>query len=156
MSLSLSPSLPSFPSLFYSLIFPLPFSDSSLNRMLILTGGFQSCGTSFSSWCALQVHQHKVTLLFKKGSCFFLPAFSLLSLLCLVSKKTWDWEKQRFKVIVTAIRIHVDSEMLSPSDASHFVTPLKWRKLAFCMGNTFCIWRRVDFVLLRHLFQTRI
>lgn len=66
-----------FPSsLSLSLIFPLPFPDSGLNRMLILTGGFQSRGSSFSSWCAPQVHQHKVTLLFKKkGSCFFLPVY---------------------------------------------------------------------------------
>lgn len=78
MSLSLYPSLPSFPSLLLSLIFPLPFPDSGLNRMLILTGGFQSRGSSFSSWCAPQVHQHKVTLLFKKEVVFsFLSVFTV-------------------------------------------------------------------------------
>lgn len=92
----------------YSLIFPLPFSDSGLNRMLILTGGFQSQDTSFSSWCAPQVHQHKVTPLFKKEVVFLLPvyfflspsSFSLLRFLSLffvssvssqkTKKKTWD------------------------------------------------------------------
>lgn len=62
------------------LISTLPFSVGSLNRMLILTGGFQSRGSSFSSRCALQVHQHKVTTLFpkKKGTCFFsLPVSSV-------------------------------------------------------------------------------
>lgn len=63
----------------YSLIFSLPFSDSGLNRMLILTGGFQSQDTSFSSWCAPQVHQHKVTPLFKKEVVFLLPVYFFLS-----------------------------------------------------------------------------
>lgn len=62
--------------------------------MLIWTGGFQSCASSFSSWCAPQVHQHKVTLWFLRGSCFFLPVFALffsfflLSPFCPSSKKT--------------------------------------------------------------------
>lgn len=77
---SLSPFPLSFSLFFsYSLIFPLPFSDSGLNRMLILTGGFQSQDTSFSSWCAPQVHQHKVTPLFKKEVVFFLPVYFFLT-----------------------------------------------------------------------------
>lgn len=123
----------------YSLIFPLPFSDSGLNRMLILTGGFQSQDTSFSSWCAPQVHQHKVTPLFKKevvfSSClflfkslFFLTIALSLSLFFVSSvssqktkKKTWDWEKRSFKVIVTAFPSHGKCKMHFPSDTSLFL-----------------------------------
>lgn len=63
------------PSLLLPLISTLPFSVSSLNRMLILTGGFQSRGSSFSSRCALQVHRHKVTTLVpKKRELVFFPS----------------------------------------------------------------------------------
>lgn len=78
------------------LISTLPFSVGSLNRMLILTGGFQSRGSSFSSRCALQVHQHKVTTLFpKKGNLFFffLPVSSVFFSCFSVSshkKQTFD------------------------------------------------------------------
>lgn len=132
-SLSLSPLSPFLSlSLLLSLIFPLSFPDSGLNRMLILTGGFQSWGSSFSSWCAPQVHQHKVILLFKKEvifpSCmfFFHSSLSLcfLCVFCLVSKKTQNtrlWEKQCFKVIVTAIEIHLTQVILRNQWDQHFV-----------------------------------
>lgn len=137
--LSLSPFPLSFSLFFsYSLIFPLPFSDSGLNRMLILTGGFQSQDTSFSSWCAPQVHQHKVTPLFKKevvfsflflfNSLFFLTlalSLSLLCVFCLVSKNKKEdtrlWEKRSFKVIVTAFPSHGKCKMHFPSDTSLFL-----------------------------------
>lgn len=115
------------PPLRFSLIFlPLPFSSGSLNRMLILTGGFQS---SFSSRCALRVHRHKVTALLqkKKRELVFSPPscvsclFFSPSLLSLVSEKK-KREKTfglRFKVTVTANPVHAKSgKKHSHSDGS--------------------------------------
>lgn len=77
------------------LISPLPFSDSDFNRMLILTGGFQSRGSSFLSRRAPQVHQHKVALLFLEEVIFPVSACSLFSLLSHIRKKTRESGKRR-------------------------------------------------------------
>lgn len=76
------------------LISPLPFSDSDFNRMLILTGGFQSRASSFLSRRAPQVHQHKVALLFIKEVIFPFSGFSLFSFLSHVRKKTRESGKR--------------------------------------------------------------
>lgn len=71
--------------------------------MLILTAAFQSGGSSFLSRRAPQVHQHKVTLLFIKEVIFPFSVFALFSLMSHVRKKDAGvWEKEHFKVIVTA------------------------------------------------------